>query len=314
MNEKNIKLGISREKFPALYLASSQASQEAQSTYLKLTKLNLGLLVVGAISSSVFITTDPNNPNLLLLQIRLLLSYVSALSLFVSLIVTVILLLKKFEKTWYAGRAISESVKTVVWRYMMRAEPYGTSLSLSEADALLQKELKLILEERKYLSGDIGGDYAQGAQITEEMRKARTSSVSVRKQMYIEDRVENQKKWYNSKSKINKAAENTSYAVIGLSQLLALFSAVVVIFYSNSWINPTGIFAAISAAFIAWTQLKQSHVLSQSYGMATHELGLIATRSSSIQSNSALSDFVIDAENAISREHTMWRAKREQTD
>ena len=85
-----------------------------------------------------------------------------------------------------------------------------------------------------------------------------------------EDRVENQKNGI-TQIKINKAAENTSYAVIGLSQLLALFSAVVVIFILTVGLTNWNICCNICAFIVDPTQA--SHVLSQSYGMATHELG-----------------------------------------
>lgn len=74
--------------------------------------------------------------------------------------------------------------------------------------------------------------------------------------------------------------------------------------------NPTGIFTTVIAGILAWTQIKQYKTLAESYGLTTQELGIIEERSKGILKNDEFSNFVIEAEAAISREHTVWLARR----
>ena len=71
-----------------------------------------------------------------------------------------------------------------------------------------------------------------------------------------------------------------------------------------------GILAAAAASVLAWLQIKQHATLAQSYSHAAHELSTIGALIDSVQSEAEWGRFVNDAENAISREHTAWRARR----
>lgn len=75
--------------------------------------------------------------------------------------------------------------------------------------------------------------------------------------------------------------------------------------------SAAGVLAAVTAGFWAWLQVRQHQALSSSYGLARHELGLIEAKFHHIQGDSQLPQLVVDGENAISREHTMWVAKRD---
>ena len=67
----------------------------------------------------------------------------------------------------------------------------------------------------------------------------------------------------------------------------------------------------MAASLIAWMQVKRYQELAQSYGLATQELGLIASRGLHVASDEELSKFVAESETAISREHTLWTARRD---
>jgi hypothetical protein len=60
---------------------------------------------------------------------------------------------------------------------------------------------------------------------------------------------------------------------------------------------------------MTWTQLKKNDQLAQSYGLAAQELLLISGQAIEIKTNEELSAYVVNSENAISREHTMWLAR-----
>jgi hypothetical protein len=61
-------------------------------------------------------------------------------------------------------------------------------------------------------------------------------------------------------------------------------------------------------------QLRRYQELSQSYLITATELSLIKSKIHQIETEEELSNFVDDAETAISREHTLWLARRDSID
>jgi hypothetical protein len=59
----------------------------------------------------------------------------------------------------------------------------------------------------------------------------------------------------------------------------------------------------------AWAQLKQHRILAPSYALAAQELSLVREKLAGIADEDAWSLEMSDAEDAISREHTMWLAR-----
>ena len=94
------------------------------------------------------------------------------------------------------------------------------------------------------------------------------------------------------------------------------------IVFADALINLTGAFSAVAAASMAWLQMKRYQDLAQAYALVAHELGLIEvqaedvrrlieTQAQRVHREEHLASFVANAENAISREHTMWVARRD---
>ena len=65
------------------------------------------------------------------------------------------------------------------------------------------------------------------------------------------------------------------------------------------------------ASYLGWIQAKRFSELSASYALAAFEISLIKLQSGSIKTDEDLSRFVGDTENAFSREHTQWVARKD---
>ena len=146
---------------------------------------------------------------------------------------------------------------------------------------------------------------------TSTMRRSRALGVEDRKSLYLSNRINEQRSWYGLKAMRNSRAASRIFVATVLSQALALVAAVILLQHPEAFSNPIGIFVAMAAAIIAWSQLKQYQELAQSYGTTVQELGIICDRSRYVSSNEQFSRFVSDSENAISREHTLWLARRD---
>lgn len=301
-NTQEIK--ITDSDLPALFNAADSASVEAQKKYLQLIRADLSFLVFAALLISFRLP-----PYLQTLQ--KFMAAASAIFFVVSLVITIIVLRTQYEKIWYGARAVAESVKTLSWRYTTCSDPFTQDLTSSEADAEFVSNLSKIISERKNLFWSFNGDIGIGSQITDKMRKVRDFDVEIRKQIYLQQRINDQRKWYGAKSKQNRSLVGRWFFAVLFAQLFAIASSILIIFLPESPINLAGVFSALTVAFLAWMQVKQHQELAQSYGVAAHELGLVTERSSYVKTDEDLCEFISDAENAISREHVLWIARRD---
>lgn len=288
--------------YPAIFLAADRASAGAQKKYLRLSRGTLILLVSGAgfaAAAPVFVCAKPT------------LAIASAVLLAASILLTLYLKARKPEHLWYGGRAVAESAKSMAWRYMTGSAPYPDVLPGAEIDQKFALALRSIVKEREQLSFGFGGEFSKQPQISDRMRAIRAGSLEERKRVYLVERISDQRVWYGNQAVKNRTAENRYFVMVFAGQLAALSAAIALASWPDSNVRLTGFFASLSGALIAWLQLKQHKDLAQSYSVAELELGFIEEKARHITSEQEFSDFVGDAENAISREHTLWIARRD---
>lgn len=294
---------IKDEDLPALHNAASSASSSGQRWYLALFVADVTFLLIGGILSAISVSAAPR---------KSFMAVLSGISFVISLVLTGAIKFAKYEKDWYAGRAVAESVKTLAWRYMTCAEPYVIDLTAKAVDQKLASDLREVLSQRKYLSGALDGKLSSGAQITDRMREIRNLDTKGRRDFYVKERIEEQRAWYGTRAGKNQRRERGWFIAIMAAQVAAGGSAFFLVYSPEFPLNLAGIFSTLATAFIAWLQVKRHQELAQSYNLAAQELGLIAVEAGYIETDDELSVFVADAENAISREHTMWVARRDQ--
>lgn len=290
--------------YPAVFLAADRASAYGQGKYLSLMRGTLILLIAGAGSAAA-------SPVFAFGCMKPALAVTSAIALAASLLLTLYLKAQKPEQLWYGGRAVAESAKSMAWRYMTGAAPYAAGISAADVDQKFVSALESIVKERKQLAFGFGGEFSRQPQISDRMRAVREGSLAQRKQAYLEGRISDQRSWYGDQAKSNRVAEGRYFGVVFASQLAALVAAVALVRWPSSNVRLTGFFASLASALIAWLQLKQHKELAQSYSVAEIELGFIEERARHITTEQEFSNFVSDAENAISREHTLWIARRD---
>ena len=149
-----------------------------------------------------------------------------------------------------------------------------------------------------------------GGAITPKMKEIRSLPLKDRLTFYIEHRLSDQQTWYKKKSTVNKMSRNSFFVYLIIVQFLTLLITFFRIGFQNVT-DLTPILASIAIALLAWIQIKKFNELSVAYNLTAHELNLVKARKDSIVDEASFADFVSDAENAISREHTMWAARRD---
>ena len=287
--------------FPSLFQAADKASVQAQKNYLIIIGLDLSFMIIGSLLAIYSFKCDFN---------KLIVYSISGLFLLTSLILTIVLKSKAFEDVWYQGRALAESVKTLTWRFATCSELFENNLSKDEVSRRFLERLKELSNEFKDLNKTLDANILSLPIISPKMESIINLSAMERKEYYINERIKEQKKWYSDKAEFNKRKYDMWFVVIILAQFLSLVSIIVLIKNPTLDWNLVGLFTTISAAAISWLQLKQHQELKQAYTTAAQELNFIEASSSTVTTENELSRFVLDSENAISREHTLWLAQK----
>lgn len=282
--------------FPALYQSADDLSLESQKAFLDALRLHLVLLVLAAVLSVLNIP----HWSAAILQALVLLGAMSC---------AIYLAMKRPERYWYAGRAVAESIKTITWRFMCRAEPFQNQDDKISSSEFLQK-LKAIVEQNTDVAKELTKHLA-GMQITDTMAANRALDLEERKRLYADHRIANQLKWYAEKARHNKSRTKLFFRVLIGINALAVVIALFRIQFPGSPFWPTDILVTLAASLLSWMQARRFSELSASYALAAHEIGLIRMQSMSSTSDRDFSGFVGDTENAFSREHTQWVARQD---
>ena len=282
--------------FPALYRSADRESVRAQRSYLTSLRVRLGALLVAAFGGAVTLTTPGG------FQVGgglAFLAFACALGAELFLATTSPL------TAWYEGRAAAESAKTLAWRYMVRAEPFD--LDAPEVDAQFLSQTYSLLQDLRSISLDAG--VAGEHQISDKMRHVRALDFAGRRQIYLEERIADQQRWYSEKARWNDQRARVWVLVSILLEVAGLVGGALIAF---GWVDfdLLGFLAAAAGSVMAWIEAKQHRTLATAYGIASQELASIATELATLTGEERWASFVGRAEEAISREHTLWRASR----
>ena len=285
-----------RMRLPSIHDAASEASLNGQHIYMALNGGRLLSLLVAAVASAAGLGAIARDS----VGVLVLIAFVIAAT------TELLLISMQPERDWYAGRAVAESTKTLAWRFAVQGEPFGPSLADDEARSLLRTRVAEVLARGKDRINVGTGD----AVATESMSTLRNARFEVRRSVYISCRTQDQQKWYSSKAKMNQRRATVGRIILLSGEVVGVAAAAYSIGRGMA-VDSAGIVAAVVAAGAAWLALKQHSQLTSAYRVAAGELAI----QSDLLRHVVEEDWpqaVADAEEAISREHTMWLATRGQ--
>ena len=286
---------MQEQDFPALYRSADDLSLASQRHFFRALKVHLMTLVVAAILSIVSI------PHWSVAAFQLL-ALLSALGC------SIYLFAMRPDRLWYAGRAVAESIKTITWRYVCRAEPFQFDDVIARSD--FSETLKQIVEQNKEVCQSLTA-HLDEAQFTPVMEQMRARPLKERRATYADSRIKDQLTWYARKATFNRQMSRHFFWALIAVNAIAVVCAVLRMAYVELPFWPTDVFVAIAASVLSWMQAKRFSELAASYALAAHEIGLIKEQSLLPDTDEKFSLFVGDAENAFSREHTQWVARKD---
>jgi hypothetical protein len=279
-------------EFPEAFVATDRASLEGQRRFVQSLKFQLVLLLIAGATSAIAWTNGHLDIGALVAGVAFLLAALLRLNSFSG----------SPHQRWYEGRAAAESVKTLSWRFAVGGDPFPVSLG-DEAVSQLASHVDDITRDLASLERPTSEPAA-----TESMRALRADDLDTRKAAYLTDRIEDQQRWYEAKASWNRARESFWSRVVLAAEVLGALGAFLVGFGLLE-IDLFGLAGALAAVSAAWLETKQHHALANAYGVAASELASIKSLGSQAMSEEEWARFVSESEEAISREHTLWRAR-----
>jgi len=292
---------MQHEHYPGLFQVANAASGKAQRMHLRLQATYLWLLIAGSAVSAL----SPFVPDVAQKWVYAAMAVILA----VGLLFMWVSRSRQDDKAWFDCRAIAESAKTVTWRYMMKASPFKDEAALNESFISVLREIRQARPDcqKHFASVTVAGTIA----ITDFMRQTRALPPGERKKFYVEQRLRDQKSWYLDRAELNASlGARWFWATTGL-QCVAVTLAIVQATSGGLGFSPVPVFTTCAAAAIAWSQMKRHDELGKSYALAAQELCELEAIATNGGPESDFPQLVDQAEEAISREHTMWCSRRD---
>ena len=292
---------IQDEHFPALYQSANQASRTAQRRYLCCQWFHIACLILGSFGAALATIVPGVSSRWIYI--------VLAIILVIGVILNLVSRVRRYDRIWFDCRAIAESTKTAAWRYMMKATPFKDD---SNANQAFITQLQRIRDARPSSSKDLAQSFNENAQvITGIMGQIREKPLDERRNLYQSARISDQKNWYSENSRFNAGKEDCWFVVVTILQVLAVVLAIIWAASESLPVNIVPVLMTCAASAIAWSKMKRYGELAQSYSLAAQELGDQEAIFSNVTTEDDLLTLVEQVEETISREHTMWCARRE---
>lgn len=281
--------------YPALYRSADALSICSQAKFFRGLFWHLVLLAVATLVSVV----NSPKPCWAIFQAGVLLAALGC---------AIYLFSARPDRTWYAARAVAESIKTMTWRYISKAEPFDGSDAASRD--LFRQKLTSVVEQNIEVAKQFTRNL-NDQQVTSEMLAVRGKSLQERLDNYVNHRIDEQHRWYAGKAQKSEAYVARIFISLLVAIAIAIGLSLLKIRFPSASFWPTDLFVTVSASLLGWMQARRYQEISASYALAAHEISLIRDQAHRIKSEASFSLFVGDAENAFSREHTQWVARQD---
>jgi len=212
---------------------------------------------------------------------------------------------------WQLHRSAAELLRSQCWRYAVCGAPYG--VDERDADALFEVRVNEGLHQMRAIGWrdprPPGSSALERELLTPTMRALRAMPFSTRKDVYVRDRVIEQREWYLRRSAQSRRAAATWQALAALGTLAALAAAAAKAFEWGSSMDLVGLASSAAAASVAWSELRQYQPLVAAHSLVAQELSTMAVTMDKVVAEPQWAEEVAAAEDAISPEHTAWLAR-----
>ena len=281
------------DHLPAPYSAASQASKQGQDGFKRLTWVFLSLLVVASVGG--LIAKDWGG-------------WLSLVAFLGSIVLTALAVYRKSEQDWYDGRAAAESIKSLTFKYAVGGEPFG--IAAARPDQNFAAAIAQLTSELKQLGSAVQSNSTAPA--LDRLRNLRTETLGTRQAAYREQRLEDQANWYSTRAREHRATAKHWRIVMFASQIAGVIGATLKGLGLID-LDVLSLFATMAAAAAGWITAGDYIETARAYDFAAIELQQALGSFGNVKDEKEWARYVADCEQAMSREHTMWLARRRGT-
>lgn len=279
------------DRLPPAFAVASTASERGQATYKWLTAVALVLLAIAAAGGLVAEAWA---------------GWLSAAAFVASLVLTVHVRYRTAERDWYDGRALAESAKSLGFKYAVCGEPF--ELDDPNADRGYRESVAALIAELRRLGSSVS--VPEPMPDPEALRAIRARPRSERAAIYRAERLDDQHGWYARRAREHRASARLWRGVVIVSQVAGAMGAVLKGLGIVD-VDLLALFATVATAATAWLAAGDYVDTARAYDFAALELDQALGGLADAQRDEASwARFVADSEQAMSREHTMWLARR----
>jgi hypothetical protein len=285
-------------EFPAIFEVADSISVQGQLQTKRRIRAQLAALILaaacGAVSLKIGTTLDWTG-------------LVAVLAFLFVLVVQIARSTRQSEQSWYDGRVVAESVKSLAWKYAMGGKPFPIGDGKADSvDRLLIERLHEIVRQMVGLHF-VPPLRAEDRPVSPSMRALREQPLEIRKAAYLKGRVLDQQGWYASKATWNQR-RITGFRIVLIALAIIGCLSGIARAVGLSPLDLLGLVATLMATIFTLVRLGQHETLARSYIIASMELTTIGQNLEFVRSEDEWSTFVAEAEQAISREHSLWLA------
>ena len=282
-------------KYPSMRDAADKHACIAQRRYFAATTAQLSLISASALVAGLN-TKSPHDQSFVAWSVCVL--------MFLTLVTSLVLKVGRFEVRWFKCRAFAETAKSLVWQYVMAVDDPTKCNETAYVREWVDLENRLPELHREFAISSPDGDL-----VTTWMTSVLKLELPEKINLYLKRRLNDQRDWYSDNARKNAALhERWFWAVFVLEAAAILYAAL------QAWrllpLNLVGFVVSTGACFLVWSQAKRFSDLATTYAVAAEDLSQIAFRYRDANDQETVNKLVRDVEDAVSREHSMWLAKR----
>jgi hypothetical protein len=142
------------------------------------------------------------------------------------------------------------------------------------------------------------------------MQETRGQPLEQRKRAYKSLRINDQLNWYSNRAKRHERRSQSLTFLTLIFETAGATGGLLHVANVLLKVDLLPVVAAIAAALVAWERARQDSSLAKSYRVTAQELARAEAGVDRCESEDDWSRFVAVTEDAISREHRIWRTSR----
>lgn len=278
------------QHMPELYRVADSASTRGQNRFKARTAVALILLIVATVGGII------DQPWA---------SLMSAAAFAAGTVMTTLWMLRRYENQWYDGRAAAESAKSLTFKYAVGGEPYSVPSQNARGEYIDDLGAIAAKLDRANSPVKVSADLPD----LEQLDQIRDLGWEQRRVVYQTQRIEDQLAWYTKRAAEHRDAGRLwQRAVIGLNSVGVV--GAVLKATDTLHFDLLSLCATLAAAAAAWLSAVDHLRIARAYDFTATELEAVLKRCKAIANAEEWPGFVADAEETMSREHTLWEARR----